>query len=58
MPKKIETAEALADARLDDAIGGLVINLSVGVQDNTTDTGTSAAASPHRYDPYRTFKFR
>lgn len=58
MPKQSGRPEELADQQLDNAGGGLVLNLSVAVRDDPADTGSQASGSPHRFDPYKTFKFR
>lgn len=58
MSKGSDRPQELADQELNNADGGLVINLSVAVKDDTPGTGSQASASPHRFDPYKNFKFR
>ena len=48
--------ETVSDDDLDQAQGGLILNLSVGLKDTSAEA--PASASPHRYDPYKSFKFR
>lgn len=57
MSKTVQTPEALNDADLDDVAGGLIINISVAAKDGDAATDTDAAVHPHRFDPYRNFKF-
>ena len=47
--------ETVTDEALDQAQGGLVINLSVGLKE---DAPAAEATNPTRFDPYKNFKFR
>ena len=56
MTDKPKTPEAISDADLDSAQGGLILNLSIGVVNK--DEETTAASEGTRFDPYKNFKFR
>ena len=58
MPTTVNHCEALTDTELDQAQGGLVINLSVAVKDNDPGPDAQAATTPTRFDSYKNFKFR
>ena len=58
MPTMVNHREVLTDAELDQAQGGLVINLSVAVKDDDPGPDAQAATTPTRFDPYKNFKFR
>lgn len=53
-----DQCDVLADAELDDAQSGLVINLSVAAKDDWPVADPQATATPPRYDPYKNFHFR
>ena len=52
-----DNPEAVSDTELDQAQGGLIVNLSVGAKE-TDKADSDTATNPSRVDPYRNFNFR